>query len=147
MSEAMEIDAMEGEGEDGQEEVIIMRVTLNVKHLEESRAELARYFEEYIVDNAWEEISWSETVQRFAAGEEEYEHLIMDLQALSLGCKDMVVAMRVEWIHSEYEIMVTEVYSPVNTQRSGMLGMRIDDTRTENWKVLANCQLAGESVE
>ena len=115
MSEAMEIDAMEGEGEDGQEEVIIMRVTLNVKHLEESRAELARYFEEYIVDNAWEEISWSETVQRFAAGEEEYEHLIMDLQALSLGCKDMVVAMRVEWIHSEYEIMVTEVYRPVNT--------------------------------
>ena len=39
----------------------------------------------------------------------------MDLQALSLGCKDMVVAMRVEWIHSEYEIIVTEVYRPVNT--------------------------------
>ena len=39
----------------------------------------------------------------------------MDLQALSLGCKDILVAMRVEWIHSEYEIIVTEVYRPVNT--------------------------------
>ena len=39
----------------------------------------------------------------------------MDLQALSLGCKDMVVAMRVEWILSDYEIIVTEIYRPVNT--------------------------------